>query len=173
MLSDAQRTPGLEYGQDFQDLNMALTESLVWLARGQNIDNFLARLPHLPASVVGEIEQCVREPEGREELVDILFQWTYPGLYKIRKAAGGVDLLCDGIGLLVKRREQSPDSPATVMMVVLVTLMFASPWILLSLLVWVFIGPVVWWRKNHLKRRVESAMKTLPSDNNMLDKSAK
>lgn len=149
---------------------MMTSESVMLVVRGQTIDNFLARLPHLSAGIVREIAQCIQDPGSREELLDILFEWTYPVLYKLRKTAGGLDLFCEGIGLLVKRNEQTPDSPATVVFVVLMTWLIASPWILVSLPIWVFIGPVVWWRKNQPKRRVESAMKSLGSDKKVLGK---
>src|SRR6516162_1235888 len=112
-MTDAKRTRGLELWQDFQarkGLARTRAELVLWFAQGQDIENFLAQLPNLPAGFLQEIQQYAQDPVGRKELRDVLFKGTYPGLHKVRKVVGGVDLFCDGIGLLVGRKEQSPDS---------------------------------------------------------------
>jgi hypothetical protein len=157
-MTDAQQTRWLQLWQDFQDGKRTRTELVLWFARGQDIENFLAQLPHLPVAYVREIEQYARDPVGEKELLDVLFERTYPGLSNARKAFGGVDLFCDLIGVLHKRHKQSPDSPATVVIVALWTLLVASPWIMFSFLVWVLIGPLIWRRKNLLKRRLNSSL---------------
>jgi hypothetical protein len=143
--------------KSYEDEKLTRDELVLWFARGQDIENFLAELPKLPAGYLQEIKRYVQDPMGRKKLLEELFQWTCPVIYEIRKATVGVGLFRDLISML-KRRKEQVDFPATVVVIVLWTLLVASPLIIVGLLAWPFVSPMVWWRMRWIDKQLSKKM---------------
>lgn len=139
--------------ESYEDEKLTRDELVLWFARGRDIENFLAELPKLPAGYLQEIERYVQNPMSRKKLLESLFEWSCPVLYGIRKATIGVELFCGLIDALKTRKKQA-DSEATVVVVVLWTLLVASPLIIVGLLAWPFVSPMVWWRKRWIDKQL-------------------
>jgi len=143
--------------KSYEDGKLTRDEMVLWFAKGRDIENFLAEWAKLPAGFIQEIERYVQDPMSRKKLLESLFESTCPVLYNIRKVTIGVELFCDLIDSL-KRRKEQVESPATVVVIVFWTLLVASPLIVVGLLAWPFVSPMVWWRKRWIDTQLSHRM---------------